>query len=337
MKYLSVIIPFYNSADTLEKAAMSCLDSRILDDIEVIMVNDGSKDNSLEVARSIEKQYPESVIVIDKPNGGKGSCMNAGITKATGKYLRELDSDDYFASGSIYSLICKIKDLQIDTDVIYTNYQFVYLDTDTEEVNRNNSIIYDEVLNLKEAILPNLSYRNYQMHALTYKTDFLHKIGFLQSEGISFTDTEYVYYPLTRASTLIGLDITLYSYCIGVEGQSISIKSMLKKQSHFWKLFDRYMNDSSYLNENASAITIRRNIMDRILTPLLEMYTIYDDYNEEYDRKMRNALKKVKDSDAKIFYRALSVRRKTVIFPCLMWYFMGKLYFKLRGVRKNIS
>ena len=196
MKYLSVIIPFYNSATTLEKAAMSCLDSRVLDDIEVIMVNDGSKDNSIEIAKGIEHKFPNSVKVIDKLNGGKGSCINIGLIKATGKYVRELDSDDYFVSDSIFQLIGILKSLKSDVDVIHTNYVFEYIVTG-KKVTAGFSKSSYKTWNLLDDKLPEFCYQNYQMHALSYRLEFLKKIEFRQSEGISYTDTEYIYYPLS--------------------------------------------------------------------------------------------------------------------------------------------
>lgn len=331
MKYLSVIIPFYNSADTLEKAAISCLDSRVLDEIEVIMVNDGSKDNSLEVARTIEKKFPSSIQVLDKPNGGKGSCMNVGIAKATGKYLRELDSDDYFAEGSVFKLITKIKKLKQDVDVIHTDYQFFYIDKDIFESVSIESIEKDVILNLNKIKLPELSYMKYAMHSLTYRTQFLRDIKFVQTEGISYTDTEYIYYPLTQAKNLVAYDMVLYTYCIGINGQSMSMEAMAKKQSHFKILHNKFIADMDYVKGNANATSIREKVILAVSIPPLRMYLNGKLYSKETDMILRSILKINYNDNKKLFVKTLNLGRNRVFMPSLLWFFFGSLFFKFKS------
>ena len=96
-KVLTIVIPAYNVEQYIDRCLESVtthVDS--LDDLEIIVVNDGSKDNTLELAQRYAVKYPQSVRVIDKPNGGWGSGINRGIEEATGKYLKTLDSDDWF-------------------------------------------------------------------------------------------------------------------------------------------------------------------------------------------------------------------------------------------------
>lgn len=337
MKYLSVIIPFYNSTATLEKAAMSCLDSRVLNDIEVIMVNDGSKDNSLEVARSIEQKYPNSVRVIDKPNGGKGSCMNVGIKNATGKYLRELDSDDYFADGSIVEFISKIKSLQTDVDAIHTDYLFVYLQTGEKEIVKVADLKNCEVIDLMTQVLPNLSYQNYTMHSLTYRTDFLHQISFVQSEGISYTDTEYIYYPLTVTSTMVAFNLVLYCYCVGLEGQTVSITSKIKKQNHFWQLLDKYLADKKFLNGNASASIVRSNILLAMIRPIMDVYLYHSSYSDITERRLRNVMAQIKETAPMAYASILKYGQKGVVCPVKLWLKAGRLFFYIRSLKRRFS
>ena len=95
MKVLTIIVPVYNT----EKYIKRCLDS--LDNketnpkVEVLIVSDGSKDNSIKIAKEYEKKEPNTFKVIEKENGGHGSTINKGLELATGKYFRVLDSDDW--------------------------------------------------------------------------------------------------------------------------------------------------------------------------------------------------------------------------------------------------
>ena len=102
-KILTIIIPVYN----VEQYIRQCLDSVILDEeqmkwLEVIIVNDGTPDQSGIIAHEYESKYPQSIKVIDKENGGHGSAWNVGLKYAKGKYIRFLDSDDWLSNLSSF-------------------------------------------------------------------------------------------------------------------------------------------------------------------------------------------------------------------------------------------
>ena len=94
MKLLTVAIPSYNSEEYLERAVNSLLGMG--EDIEVLIINDGSTDRTAEIADRYEKQYPEIVKAVHKENGGHGSGVNVGLSLAKGLYFKVLDSDDWF-------------------------------------------------------------------------------------------------------------------------------------------------------------------------------------------------------------------------------------------------
>ena len=107
MKYISFVVPSYNSQEYLAK----CLDSLVIggEDVEIIIVNDGSKDRTLEIAREYEANYPTIIKVIDKENGGHGSGINAGLKVATGIYYKCVDSDDWVDIEAYLALLNTIK------------------------------------------------------------------------------------------------------------------------------------------------------------------------------------------------------------------------------------
>lgn len=99
-KQISIIIPTYN----MEKYIGQCLDSLLIpefDEVEILVVNDGYKDRSSEIAHSYANRYPDSIRVIDKSNGNYGSCINAALPVATGRYVKILDADDSFDTAEI--------------------------------------------------------------------------------------------------------------------------------------------------------------------------------------------------------------------------------------------
>ena len=86
MKIVSFAIPCYNSAAYMDRAVESILKGG--EDVEIIIVNDGSKDATSEIAHRYEEQYPDIIKAVDKENGGHGDAVNAGLSHATGKYFK---------------------------------------------------------------------------------------------------------------------------------------------------------------------------------------------------------------------------------------------------------
>lgn len=114
MPDLSVIIPVYNTERYLERCIVSAL-PRENQNIELIIVDDGSTDSSASICDNMQKKYPETIEVIHKTNGGLSDARNVGIDHANGKYLLFLDSDDMFAEG-LYDWI--IAQLNYNFDII---------------------------------------------------------------------------------------------------------------------------------------------------------------------------------------------------------------------------
>ncbi len=104
-KILSVSIASYNVEKFLDQTLESCLVPEIMDRLEVIIVNDGSKDGTADVAKKYTEKWPDTFILVDKENGGYGSTVNVGIKTATGKYFRLLDGDDWFDKDGLREFI----------------------------------------------------------------------------------------------------------------------------------------------------------------------------------------------------------------------------------------
>lgn len=231
-KLLTIVIPTYNMQDYLHR----CLDSLVLKDeelmsqLEVLIVNDGSKDNSSAIAHEYETKYSQTFRVIDKENGNYGSCVNRGLKEATGKYIKVLDADDWFDTMEFEKYLQKLK--AIDADLLLTDYQIVDETGKIEkkmvyEIEVNKSFAFQEYTN------PSVYFT---MHSLTYRTDMLIEIGYCQTEGISYTDTEWVFYPQHGVKTCIYLPFDVYRYVVGRAGQTMDAKVLLKSVSHYDKL-----------------------------------------------------------------------------------------------------
>ena len=215
-KILTIIIPTYN----MEKYLRRCLDSLIIDEegmkqLEVLVINDGSKDSSSQIAHEYQDKYPDTFRVIDKENGNYGSCINRGLKEATGKYVKVLDADDWFDNECFAKYIVFLK--SVECDMVLTSFNRVY---DNGRI--INSTIW-EVNGNKEFSVENLPLRNIEMHAITYKTEMLISMKYNQTEGISYTDTEWSIIPLQKVSKCITCPLNLYQYLIGRIGQTVQV------------------------------------------------------------------------------------------------------------------
>lgn len=236
-KLLSIIIPTYNMEALLPRCLDSILVEGALERVEAMVVNDGSKDGSLTVANGYKQRFPDSVTVIDKPNGNYGSTINAALPVAKGKYVKILDSDDWFDSNSLISFLDSLE--STDTDMVITHFNTINDDNSKEETKYNvygkepyeygRAYILDDVL--KDGYI-----RFFLMHGLTYRTQMLRDMGYRQTEGISYTDTEWCCYPIFRAKDITFLNINLYQYNLAREGQTMDPKVIARSLDQLEKM-----------------------------------------------------------------------------------------------------
>lgn len=218
-KILSIVIPTYN----MEKYLRHCLDSLLIEDgvdnMEVLVINDGSKDSSLAIAQEYESKYPYTFRVIDKENGNYGSCINRGLKEATGKYIKVLDADDSFNTKTFREFISILK--SIDVDLVLTDFLFVDESNKTIESRTYDYIPTNKILDFEKLCSDGLDMIKIMMHAVTYKRENLIKMDYKQTEGISYTDNEWIFTPMLQVKTVYHLNKPLYLYLIGREGQTI--------------------------------------------------------------------------------------------------------------------
>ena len=200
MPKVSVIVPFYNVEGYIEK----CLDTLVnqtLEDIEIILVNDGSKDNSILIAKKFLEKYPKKIVYLEKENGGLSDARNFGIPYAKGEYIAFLDSDDYVEKNmyeEIYNLAKKE-----NSDMVQCNFYWEYIDKNKKKIgdmqkysNKKelitkgrveawNKLIKREILENEEIRFPKgLRYEDVEF---TYKlAPYLEKVSFIDKPFIHY-------------------------------------------------------------------------------------------------------------------------------------------------------
>ena len=262
-KIISVVIPTYN----MEKYLENCLNSFIYDkstnDLEVLIVNDGSKDNSLKIAKEYEEKYPNIFKVIDKENGGHGSTINAGLKVAQGKYFKVVDADDWVDTSEFKKLVNLLKDL--DIDCICSDYNHIYEHSKkTIKVDMCKGKPYN-ILNVNE--LDNFTFA---MHSLTFKTETIRNVRL--TEHCFYVDVEYNLFSYKNCNTLKYVPLNVYQYRLGRLGQSVSPQGFYKHRNDRLKVCHNIVN-TLYSIENKDN---KFNVIFNDIINILKFY--YTDY-----------------------------------------------------------
>lgn len=228
MKKISFVVPCYNSEEYMER----CIDSLLYgeEEVEIIIVNDGSQDRTGKIADKYAKKYPNIVKAIHKENGGHGSGVNAGLKVAKGKYFKVVDSDDWLDKNALVELLAKIDAFEKqkeNVDLIVCNYIYDHLyENKQKKMNYKNVFPVNQICSWKD-----LGYfRTGQyliMHSLIYKTSVLRKSKVKLPEHTFYVDNIIAYQPLPFVKTICYFDLDLYHYFIGREDQSVNEKVMV--------------------------------------------------------------------------------------------------------------
>lgn len=283
-----------------------CIDTLLTakEEVEIIIVNDGSKDDTLKIAKSYEKKYPGIVRSVDKENGGHGSGVNKGLELATGLYYKVVDSDDWADEESLQKILIKIKELHQeskDVDLLIANY--VYEKEGEQKVIRypnlpkNKIFTWDDIKKFKvgEYLL---------MHSVFYRTAFLKDTKIKLPEHTFYVDNIFVYYPLPKVKTMYYMDTDFYRYFIGREDQSVNESVMISRidqQLFVTKTMIEYGSPLKQKNKKVRQYQLHYlAMMMTICTILLKIENKKEskrkqkeiwDYLKNYDKKLYHVLR----------------------------------------------
>lgn len=264
-KILTIVVPTYNMEAYLDE----CLSSMIMEDmslmeaLEVIVVNDGSKDNSLNIALSYKERFPNTFVVIDKENGNYGSCVNRGLKEATGKYFRIVDADDWVDTTALQEFLIKLS--KCASDLVFTKYVKVH---ETNVVYAYSSRIDTDRLYDVNTMKYHYYDAHMQMHGMTYKTSVLKACDMCLLEGVSYTDAEYCFYPLSVVNTVLFYDIILYHYRADRDGQTMSASALMKSTDSLFKVSKRIVESFDGIRESNmdnARTAMRFQVSERLL------------------------------------------------------------------------
>ena len=289
MKLLSFAVPCYNSAAYMENCIRSLLKGG--EDVEILIVDDGSKDETAAIADRYEQEYPSIVKAIHKENGGHGSAVNTGIDHATGLYFKVVDSDDWVKEEPYMKILDTLRALtggQKVLDMLISNFVYEKVGEDRRKVMRyKHALPEGEIFTWSD--VKHFHVGQYMlMHSVIFRTKLLRECGMRLPEHTFYVDNLYVFEPLPYVRNMYYLDVNFYRYYIGREDQSVNESIMIGRidqQIRVNKLMIDYMVDNrSKISGNKKLYSYMLSYLD-IITTVSSILMIRSETEENLKKK----------------------------------------------------
>ena len=301
MKLLTFAIPCYNSQDYMENCIKSLLPGG--DDVEILIVDDGSKDSTPEIADAYAKKYPGIVRAIHQENGGHGEAVNAGIRNATGLFFKVVDSDDWVDAEAYAKILDKLRDLAGGAktlDMFVANYVYEKEGVKHKKVMHYSFLPKERMFTWSE--VGHIHKGQYiLMHSVIYRTQLLRDCGLELPKHTFYVDNIYVYTPLPSVKNMYYMDVDFYRYFIGREDQSVNEKVMIGR-------IDQQIRVNKIMVDEFDLWKIQNRKLRRYMFNYLEIITVISTImlirsgTEENLEKKRELWGYIKDKDLRLFH-----------------------------------
>jgi glycosyltransferase involved in cell wall biosynthesis len=273
MKLMTAVIPCYNSAAYMSHAIETLLSGG--NDMEIIIVNDGSVDDTQKIAESYQEKYPNIIRVISQENGGHGEAVNTGLANATGLYFKVVDSDDWVNEEALAQIMKVLKELIAEgnsPDLFLANYVYEKVGAKKKKVIRYQRALpkdriftWDEIMHFKQS-------QNILMHSTIYRTKLLQNCGIVLPKHTFYVDNIFVYQPLPFVKTLYYMDVNLYRYFIGRSDQSVNEQVMIRR-------IDQQLKITKIMIESHDIFQIKskklKNYMIKYLSMMMAVSSVF--------------------------------------------------------------
>ncbi|MGE5676497.1 MAG: glycosyltransferase family 2 protein [Pseudomonadota bacterium] len=304
MKIITFAIPSYNSAAYMEHCIETLLPGG--EDVEIIIVNDGSKDDTGKIADSYAAKYPGIVKAIHQENGGHGEGVNAGLRNATGMYYKVVDSDDWLDVPGLLKVIEKLKELSDNgtaPDMMVCNYVYEHTSDNTRHTVNYRYVLPKDRIFGWDNIGTFKPTQYLLMHSVIYRTQLLRECGLVLPKHTFYVDNLFVYKPLPYVKTIYYMDVDLYRYFIGREDQSVNEQVMLRR-------IDQQLYVNKLMIDSCSTIEAlpSRRLAKYMMSYLSMMMTISSVFlqiaaTKEALQKKSDLWSYLKKSNERIYYR----------------------------------
>ncbi|GEN87024.1 glycosyltransferase family 2 protein [Oceanobacillus sojae] len=302
MKLLSVVIPCYNSQDYMEYCIESLLPGG--EDVELLIVNDGSSDNTAKIADDYAVRYPSNVRVIHQENGGHGEAVNAGIRNASGFYLKVVDSDDWVDVRAYLKILKILKGFVTEkqtVDMIISNFTYEKEDKKYKKVMKYEDVLPVDKIFTWEDIKPFRRGQYLLMHSLIYRTELLKNCGLVLPKHTFYVDNLFVFVPLKHVKTMYYINLEFYRYFIGREDQSVQENVMIKRIDQQIKVNKQMIDDLEL--EDIRSPKLRQYLLHQLeIVTVISSILLIKSGTAENLQKKKELWKYMKDKDQELYH-----------------------------------
>ena len=311
-KILAIGIPSYNAEPYLDRCIPTFIHEKLLDRIEVIIVNDGSKDKTQEIAEKYSAMYPGTVRVINKENGGHGSAVNAALYATSAKYYKVVDADDWVDTKALIRLVDKLE--TCESDIVSNAYHTVDMVSGESQVQNNYNVEYGKEYRLSELCMKNIYI---SIHSTTYKTKLLQDHGIRLQEKTFYVDVEYQLLPFPYVHTITFYDDFVYKYMIGNVNQSVSVENFVRRYEDHNRVVLRVLDFLRTAKMDPDQKEYVYSVFEKVLYTHYALSSIYDKDLERGRQRSVTFDGKLKEMNPELYA------------------FMGKKYSNIRRLRRR--
>ncbi len=304
-KILAIGIPSYNGEPYLDRCIPTFIHEDLLDRIEVIIVNDGSKDRTEEIAEGYHKKYPNTVKVINKENGGHGSAVNAALEYTDAKYYKVVDCDDWVDTKELVKLVDFLE--KNDVDLVTNTYETVDMVTGESIRIANDGYEYGKIYKFDE-IDAKTCY--FSIHSTTYKTKILKDHNIKLQEHTFFVDVEYQLLPIPYIETVAFLDNMVYKYMIGNVNQSVNIDNFVRRYDNHDRVVKRvldFINTNEFTDKQYEYI---ENIFIKVINTHYNLSAFFDSDEERGKKRTIDFDKYLKEKNITLYNKVAEYNPK---------------------------
>jgi glycosyltransferase involved in cell wall biosynthesis len=313
MKLITFAVPCYNSAAYMEH----CVDTLLQggENIEIILVDDGSVDETGAIADRYAEAHPDIVRVIHQPNGGHGEGVNQGIRNASGMYYKVVDSDDWLdvdALKRVLDRLAQLAERAEPLDMMICNYVYEHAEDGTSKaINYKHVFPEEQIFTWKE--VGHWKPSEYLlMHSVIYRTQMLRECGVELPKHTFYVDNLYVYQPLPYVRSMYYMNEDLYRYFIGREDQSVNEQVMVKRVDQQVRVTELMLNTYSFekikdFEPKLGTYMLRYLSMMMMISSIFLIISDTDEHLAEKERLWKDLKDRDPEMYNKLHYRSLAV------------------------------
>ena len=330
-KVLSISVAAYNLGSMIEQCLDSFIQEDILERVEVLVTDDGSKDNTAEIVAEYEKKYPGTFRLIRQKNAGPGSTVNSGLAHATGKYFRMVDGDDWVNTKEMKAYLDYLE--SHETDMVCTNYCCVDHETGEQQKQILKVNTWGQEMALKD-VAENL---HLEMHNVTFRTQIL-KEHHIQLDHGFYTDAEYLMLPTPYIRTVAFLKEIIYMYRVSLSTQSMNIRSLQRNEKMHRDVIDRLLGEYAEYRKSAGWNPQTGSYYCRRIAAMcgtqLSIYLSFDEV-AEYKAVTMEFVKNIREKNEDVYKKIMELKTyKLLVYShFLLFGIIASMHKKRLGLR----